>query len=347
ILLYGGGRGVIANWATLGMLVAFFQYSQRAFQPILNLSQQYNAIQIALGAAERIYRMLKTEPQIVSPAHPTALGELHGTIDFEDVHFSYVQDEPVLRGVSLHIPAGQSVAIVGATGAGKSSLASLLARYYDPTAGSVKLDGVDLRQLSLDDLRRSVVVVPQDPICLSGTIRHNICLYRNDISDEEMIKAAEFSNAAAFIDQLPGGYDFELIAGGANLSQGQRQLLALARALALSPDAVLVLDEATSSIDTATEALIQEALERILKSRTSLVIAHRLSTVRNADRIIVMERGKIVEDGSHAELLELDGFYARLHQHQVLPHTAHPLGGRKKEPKRPQGGNANRMDLSE
>ncbi len=325
ILLYGGGRGVLAGWATLGMLVAFFQYSQRAFQPILNLSQQYNAIQIALGAAERIYRMLQTEPKLQTPAAPVIITQIRGDIEFCNVHFSYVPDEPVLRGVNLHIKAGQSVAIVGATGAGKSSLASLLARYYDPSQGQVLLDGVDLRQLGLTDLRRAVVVVPQDPVCIAGSIRQNIILYKQGLSDEVVQQAADFSNAARFIEQLPGGYDFELLPGGANLSQGQRQLLALARALALTPNAVLVLDEATSSIDTATEALIQEALERILRSRTSLVIAHRLSTVRNADRIIVMERGQVVEDGSHAELLTRDGYYARLHQHQVLPKTARPI----------------------
>lgn len=325
LLLYGGGRGVLAGWATLGMLVAFFQYSQRAFQPILNLSQQYNSIQIALGAAERIYRMLQTEPKIQSPATPTPLRTVRGEIEFRNVHFSYLPDEPVLRGVNLQIPAGQSVAIVGATGAGKSSLASLLARYYDPSHGEVLLDGIDLRQVSLDDLRQAVVVVPQDPVCIAGTIRQNICLYDEEISDEILHKAAEFSNAARFIEKLPEGYDFHLLPGGANLSQGQRQLLALARALAHSPNAVLVLDEATSSIDTATEALIQEALERILRSRTSLVIAHRLSTVRGADRIIVMERGQIIEDGNHETLLKLNGYYARLHHHQVLPKTAYPV----------------------
>ncbi|MBV7330336.1 ABC transporter ATP-binding protein/permease [Chloroflexi bacterium TSY] len=319
LMLYAGGLGVLAGWATLGVLVAFIQYTQRAFRPVIMLSQQYNAVQIALGAAERIYRMLNTEPNIQNPQRPTSLTNLSGSIQLEDVHFRYVEDEPVLRGVSLDIPAGQSVAIVGATGAGKSSLVSLLARQYDPQKGAVKLDEIDIRELNLADLRRSVAVVPQDPVCLAGSIERNIRLYRNDVSEEEIRKAAEFTNAAQFIDELPGRYDFEVLPGGANLSQGQRQLLALARALALSPNGVLVLDEATSSIDTATEALIQDALERVLRTRTSLVIAHRLSTIRNADRIIVMDKGKVVEDGEHDSLLALNGFYARLHEHQVMP----------------------------
>ncbi len=323
LILYGGGRGVLADWATLGVLVAFVQYTQRAYQPVLQLSQQYNAIQIALGAAERIYRMLQEESEISSPAEPTPLplgdARTRGDIRFENVHFAYVEDEPVLRGIDLHIPPGQTVAVVGATGAGKSSLVALLARNYDPQRGQVKLDGIDLRELDLDILRRAVAVVPQDPVCLAGTIRHNICLYRDDVSEQQMVAAAEATNAARFIEELPGSYDFEILAGGANLSQGQRQLLALARALALSPDGVLVLDEATSSIDTATEALIQDALDRILRTRTSLVIAHRLSTVRSADRIIVMDRGRIVEDGDHVSLLAKGGWYARLHHHQVVP----------------------------
>jgi len=317
LVLYGGGMGVLAGWASLGMLVAFIQYTERAFQPVLRLSQQYNAVQIALGAAERIYNMLNTEPAIRSPQHPVPMPPLHGEIEFRNVHFAYVPDEPVLRGVSLKIPPGQSVAIVGATGAGKSSMVSLLARRHDPQEGEVLLDGVDLRQLSLDDLRRSVVVVPQESICMAGSIRFNIRLYDDSLSDEAVGRAAAYTNADQFIQQLPGGYEFEVMPGGANLSQGQRQLLSLARALALCPDGVSVLDEATSSIDTTTEVLIQEALDRILSTRTSIVIAHRLSTVRNVDRIIVMERGRIVEDGDHETLLSQGGYYAALQQHQM------------------------------
>jgi ATP-binding cassette subfamily B multidrug efflux pump len=315
-LLYGGGRGVLAGWATLGMLVAFVQYTDRAFQPVLRLSEQYNAVQIALGAAERVQRLLQAEPSIRDPEAPATLPHVRGAIELRDVAFSYLPEEPVLRGVSLSIPAGQTVAVVGATGAGKSSLVGLLARFYDPQGGQVLLDGVDIRQLRLADLRRAVAVVPQDPVCLAGSIAHNIRLYRDDITDDELRHAAEQANAARFIELLPGGYDYQLLPGGSNISVGQRQLLALARALALSPEGVLVLDEATSSIDTATEALIQEALERILRTRTSVVIAHRLSTIRNADRIIVMHRGAIVEDGTHTALLARQGYYARLHHHQ-------------------------------
>lgn len=328
ILLYGGGHGVLAGWATLGTLVAFIQYNERAFQPILRLSEQYNNVQIALASAERVARMLESEPSIKEVAEPVPLRPVRGAIEFRDVHFAYEPDEPVLRGISLKIPPGQNVAVVGPTGAGKSSLAGLLARFYDPQSGAILLDGQDIRQLRLHDLRRAVAVVPQDPICIAGTIASNIRLYDTSISDAEVRRAAEMANAATFIEQLPDGYETEVKAGGSNLSMGQRQLLSLARAIALSPSGVLALDEATSSIDTTTEALIQDALERLLHSRTSIVIAHRLTTIRKADRIIVLERGRIVEDGTHAQLLRAGGHYARLYRHQAGETPVAPSPGR-------------------
>jgi len=315
-LLYWGGRGVLSGWATLGELVAFVQLSERAFQPILRLSEQYNQVQVSLASAERVANMLGSEPSIRGPLRPATLGAVHGSVEFKNIEFAYKPDEPVLRGISLTIPPGQSVAVVGPTGAGKSSLAALMARFYDPQRGAILLDGEDIRNLRLSDLRRAIAVVPQDPICIAGTIAGNIRLYDSRLTDAQVRHAAELANAAAFIEKMPERYDSEVLPGGSNLSVGQRQLLSLARAIALSPSGVLVLDEATSSIDTATEALIQDALERLLRRRTSIVIAHRLTTIRNADRIIVLQRGKIAEDGTHAELLAQGRHYARLYNHQ-------------------------------
>ncbi|MBO9388251.1 MAG: ABC transporter ATP-binding protein [Roseiflexus sp.] len=331
LILYFGGQAVLADVATLGMLVAFIQYTDQAFQPIRQIAERYNTFQSAMASAERIFRMLDTPATIVDPEHPRALPTpVRGEIAFENVWFTYdtdaagpdgsgltdTDDRWVLRGISFTIPAGQAVAVVGATGAGKTSLVSLMARFYDIQRGSIKLDGIDIRELRQTDLRRHVSAVPQDPVCFSGSIASNIRLYDESIGDEQVRRAAEIARAASFIERLPGSYDYEVRERGSNLSVGQRQLLAFARAIAFNPKVLLILDEATSSVDTETEGLIQEALERMIKGRTSIIIAHRLSTIRHADRILVLHKGRLVEDGSHDELLAKRGYYYRLYQLQ-------------------------------
>jgi len=316
LVLYGGGQGVLAGWATLGMLISFIQYSRRSFDPILALSEQFAQIQQALSAGERIARMLRVESKILPPESPATIEHFRGAIRLDHVKLSYEPGMLVLRDVSIDIMAGQRVAIVGATGAGKTSLAGLLARFYDVNEGRVLIDGVDIRQLSIADLRRYVTVVPQSPYCFNGTIADNLRLFDETITLEQMVTSARAACAARFIERLPQGYDYPLLPGGSNLSQGQRQLLALARALIHSPNSILVLDEATSNVDTETEEMIQEGLQEVLRNRTSLIIAHRLSTVREADRILVMQRGKVVEDGMHDDLLKLDGVYAQLYRRQ-------------------------------
>jgi ATP-binding cassette, subfamily B, multidrug efflux pump len=317
LLLYWGGRGVLAGWASLGVLVAFVQYTERAFQPIRDLSEKYNILQAAMAASERIFSILDAPEEVKDRPDPLHLPQhVRGEIEFRNVVFGYNPDEPVLRDVSFTIPAGQAVAVVGATGAGKTSLISILARFYDIQQGSILLDGVDIRDVPQTELRKHIAAVPQDPVCFSGTIASNIRLHADEISDEQMRRAAEIANAAPFIERLPGDYDYEVRERGTNLSVGQRQLLAFARAVAFNPEVLLVLDEATSSVDTETEALIQTALERLLEGRTSIVIAHRLSTIRHVDRIIVLHKGRVVEDGSHEELLARRGYYARLYQLQ-------------------------------
>jgi ATP-binding cassette subfamily B protein len=316
LILYGGGSGVLAGWATLGMLIAFIQYTQRSFEPVLNLSEQFAQIQTALAAGERVAQMLTIEPTIREPEQPATIRDFKGAIQFDHITFAYEAGTPVLRDIALSIPPGQSVAIVGATGAGKSSLVGLLARFYDVNQGCILLDGIDLRAYSFADLRQYIVVVPQNPYCFTGTIEDNLRLFNPAITRDQIEAASHTARAAPFIESLPGKYAYKLLPGGANLSQGQRQLLALARALIHSPHGILVLDEATSSIDTETEALIQEGLHSVLHGRTSIVIAHRLSTVREVDRIVVMRHGQIVEEGSHAHLLAQDGLYAQLYKRQ-------------------------------
>jgi ATP-binding cassette subfamily B protein len=330
LVLYGGGQGVLAGWATLGMVIAFVEYSRRCFEPLQMLAEQFAQIQTALAAGERIARLLAVEPTIRDPQ--TGKEEFYSREEermrvergfaLEDVHFAYEANAPVLHGVTLCVPHGQRVAIVGATGAGKTSLAGLLTRFYDVDSGCVSIDGVDVRAMTQAQLRQRVTVVPQNPYCFEGTIAENLRLFREDISEESMRAAARLACAEPFILALPDGYEHRLLSGGAELSQGQRQLLALARALLHSPDSILVLDEATSSIDTETESLIQRGLATALVGRTSLIIAHRLSTVRDADRILVMRRGQIVEDGSHEALLAAGGLYARLYRRQFVGQVA-------------------------
>ncbi len=319
MLLYGGGQGVLSGWATLGMLVAFIQYADRAFQPVLRLSEQYNAVQIAFGAADRIQYTLSEASSINPPAAPTPpTNPFTGDVKLENVHFAYNANQPVLRGIDLHIPAGQRVAIVGPTGAGKSSLIGLLARWYDPQQGRILLDDIDIRQLDPLALRGLISVIPQDPVTFEGDIAFNVRLYRDSVPYQTILDAAQTSNAAAFIERMPAQYQSWVTPNGASLSAGERQLLALARAIALQPHGILILDEATSSIDTTTESLVQEALERLFKGRTSIIIAHRLATVRSADRILVVQQGLIVEDGSHSELIAHNGIYAKLYAHQLI-----------------------------
>ncbi len=319
LLLWVGGHGIISRWGgafTFGALVAAIQYLDRAFQPIRDLAEKFTILQSAMAASERLFGLLDETQEPADPQNPIELKAVRGEIEFRHVSFGYDAEFPVLRDVSFHIPAGQSVAIVGATGAGKTSLISILSRFYDIQQGQILLDGVDLRDMRRADVRRHIGSVLQDPVLFSGTVTSNIRLHNQDISDERIRDAAVFVNADTFIQRLPDGYDQIVRERGANFSSGQRQLIAFARAIAFDPEVLLVLDEATSSVDTETEALIQDALERLMKGRTSIIIAHRLFTIRHADRILVLHKGKLVEEGSHDELLAQHGFYHRLYQLQ-------------------------------
>jgi ATP-binding cassette subfamily B protein len=315
LIIWYGGASVLSNTLTIGALVAFLQYSQRFFRPISDMSEKFNVMQSAMASSERIFKLLD-EPVIVqSPLHPAGRGAAAGHIRFENVWFAYKDEDYVLRDVSFEVLPGQRVGIVGATGAGKSTITNLLLRFYDVNRGRITVDGVDIRELDLADLRGLVSLVLQDVHLFSGTIADNIRLGQTNLSDEHVRRAAQAVHADAFIAQLPDGYRTAVAERGSTLSVGQKQLLSFARALAFEPR-ILILDEATSSVDTDTELLIRDALHVLMAGRTTIAIAHRLSTIQDMDRILVLHKGHLRESGTHQELLAQRGIYYRLFELQ-------------------------------
>ncbi len=326
IVLWFGGLAVSQGDVTVGVLVAFLAYVTRFFQPIQELSRLYTTMQSAMAGGEQVIRLLDNPPVVQDHPDAAEMPAIRGTIDFENVTFRYREDTPeVLKDVSLHLDAGKTLALVGPTGAGKTSIANLIARFYDVTDGAVKIDGIDVRSVTQHSLRAQFGLVPQDPFLFSGTIAGNICFGKPDVTEAQMHEATRLANAAGFIEALPNGYETRILEGGVNLSVGQRQLICIARAVLADPR-ILILDEATANVDTLTEALIQSALERLLEGRTAVVIAHRLSTIRNADMICVINNGKIVEQGTHDSLVQLNGLYGQLYERQFVDTAGNPNG---------------------
>jgi ATP-binding cassette, subfamily B, multidrug efflux pump len=314
LLWYGGGL-ILQQTIQAGVIVAFIQYIQRMYQPIRDLAEKYNIMQAAMASSERIFALLDTPATIKNPSRPKASRQFLGDVEFKDVWLAYNPGEPVLKGISFRVRPGEKIALVGATGGGKTSIISALCRFYDVTRGAILVDGIDIRDWDKQHLRRHVGLVLQDVFLFSGDMATNITLADPRISEEKMIEAARRVHIAPFIEKLPDRYHQEVQERGSTLSQGQRQLLSFARALAFDPR-ILILDEATSSVDTETEMLIQDALHELLDDRTALIIAHRLSTIKNADRILVIHKGEIWEQGTHQELLAQGGLYSRLYDLQ-------------------------------
>jgi len=315
IILYRGGGMAMRGIVSVGTAIAFIQYSQRFFRPIQDLSDKYNLLQAAMASSERIFKLLDTPITISDPAQPRSLTHLRGQVEFQKVGFAYKDGHKVLDNISFAIGPGETVAVVGHTGAGKTTLTNLLLRFYEVQEGRITFDGIDIRDLRLRDLRRNFGIVLQDPFLFSGTITSNIRLGSKGITDAQVRAAAQQVNLQEFIASLPAGFDEPVRERGATLSVGQKQLLSFARALAHNPR-ILVLDEATSSVDPETEHLLREGLRRLIENRTSLVIAHRLSTIQNASKIVVMHKGRVREVGTHQELLDQRGIYFKLYQLQ-------------------------------
>ena len=314
IMVYGGFR-IRAGALSLGILVAFLQYGMRFFRPIQDLSEKYNILQCAMAASERIFKLLDTPVTVKSPERPIGVSETPLSIEFDHVWFAYNKEDWVLQDVSFRIEAGETIAVAGHTGAGKTTLTNLLLRFYDIQRGTIRLGGIDIREFDLQELRDQFSIVLQDPYLFTGSIAENIRLGTEDISDEDLSEAAAKVNVKEFVDGLPHGFEEEIRERGGGLSTGQKQLISFARALAHDPR-ILILDEATSSVDTETEIRVREALGHLVAGRTSIIIAHRLSTIQQADRIFVMHKGRLRETGTHQQLLALRGIYYKLYQLQ-------------------------------
>jgi ATP-binding cassette subfamily B protein len=312
LILWHGGRWTLEGTLTLGTLTAFLTYVQRFFQPIENFSDQYTLMQSAMAAAERIFHLLDQQPEISELPHPIAHPSFQEAIEFRHVSFTYARGDEVLHDVSFTLRKGERLALIGPTGAGKTSIVSLLCRFYEPQQGEILVDGIDIRQLALGDLRSKFALVLQDPFLFSASLQHNLSLGNPRITRETVLQAARVIGTERLIEHLPYGLDTPILERGANLSVGEKQLLSLTRALAYNPD-ILILDEATSNVDAEAEALIQAGIQQLLTHRTALVIAHRLSTIRQMDRILVLDHGRLVEQGSHAQLLASGGLYAKLY----------------------------------